>query len=192
MEPNIASGGENTAEWTAQQVHKLLDIQAQQDRTHLSLVIVGDWVLAVLIVILGCMTLPYVYLMLSAMSLVGQMAIAPTSTAIHQANGATNMPSSHSAAAAAPAGDDATSSAMPPVFTLRNDLAYGAVLTFAGGLAILFAASAICIARRRARTFVAVVAALQCLLFPIGTVVGGLSLLVLTRPSVKDLFAKPA
>jgi hypothetical protein len=46
-----------------------------------------------------------------------------------------------------------------------------------------------CLARRKHRLFCTVVAGLNCMVVPIGTVLGVFTLLVLLRPSVKTLFS---
>jgi hypothetical protein len=76
-------------------------------------------------------------------------------------------------------------------------------LRFFGGLFMLIAAFIIalgwtmaicifcvgrCIARRRRYTFCFVVAAIECLLMPYGTVLGVFTIIVLMRPSVKAMF----
>lgn len=44
------------------------------------------------------------------------------------------------------------------------------------------------LAQRRSHTFCTVVAAIQCVMFPFGTALGVFTLIVLCRPSVKQLF----
>jgi hypothetical protein len=48
------------------------------------------------------------------------------------------------------------------------------------------------LARRRRYNFCFVVACIECLLMPLGTVLGVFTIIVLTRPSVKRLFDLPA
>ncbi len=45
-----------------------------------------------------------------------------------------------------------------------------------------------CLTRRRRRTYCMVIAALQCLMIPVGTVLGVFTLVVLMRPSVQAMF----
>ena len=52
--------------------------------------------------------------------------------------------------------------------------------------------SGIMIRRRRARVFSLIVAGLNCLAFPFGTVLGIFTLLVLLRPSVEELYVATA
>ncbi|CBA16610.1 hypothetical protein [Xanthomonas albilineans] len=49
-----------------------------------------------------------------------------------------------------------------------------------------------CLGARRRHTYCVIVAGLSCVMMPFGTVLGVFTLLVLTRPSVKQLFAQPA
>jgi hypothetical protein len=53
---------------------------------------------------------------------------------------------------------------------------------------VLNVASGICIQKRQARTFSIVVAAINCLHIPLGTVLGVFTLVVLLRESVRDLY----
>jgi hypothetical protein len=92
----------------------------------------------------------------------------------------------------------------PHVFGHGNDQPpafVGLLLVFLGGFLILlgwtFAALNLiagrCIARRRHYTFCFVVACLECLSIPSGTVLGVFTIVVLNRASVKALFnARPA
>lgn len=65
-----------------------------------------------------------------------------------------------------------------------------------GGAFLLGQALAVCmilagraLARRRRHTFVFVIACIECLQMPFGTLLGVFTILVLSRPSVKALFA---
>lgn len=65
-----------------------------------------------------------------------------------------------------------------------------------GGLFLLGEALAACmilagraLARRRRHTFVFVIACIECIQMPFGTVLGVFTILVLSRPTVKALFA---
>nr|WP_235429895.1 hypothetical protein [Xanthomonas sp. GPE 39] len=49
-----------------------------------------------------------------------------------------------------------------------------------------------CLGARRRHTYCVIVAGLSCVMMPFGTVLGVFTLLVLTRPSVKQLFAQSA
>jgi ABC-type Na+ efflux pump permease subunit len=57
--------------------------------------------------------------------------------------------------------------------------------------AALLACAGRCLGRRRHYTFCPIVAAAACLFMPFGTVPGVFALIVLLRPSVKDLFHQP-
>lgn len=59
---------------------------------------------------------------------------------------------------------------------------------FAAGMAVLRFIAARCVKRRKSRTFCIVIAALSCLEFPYGTTIGVLSLIVLSRESVRRQF----
>lgn len=59
-------------------------------------------------------------------------------------------------------------------------------------LAGLLAWTGRCLLRHKARTFCLVMAAVTCLFMPLGTILGAFTILVLTRPSVKLLFAPTA
>lgn len=58
-------------------------------------------------------------------------------------------------------------------------------------MGILIISSGVCIHRRRKRMFSVVIAAITCAWFPIGTVLGVFTLMVLFRESVKQLYATP-
>lgn len=60
-----------------------------------------------------------------------------------------------------------------------------AVMWAIAGLAIH---SGWCLARRRRHTFCLIVAAISCIFMPLGTILGVFTILVLSRPSVKELF----
>ncbi|HZR18182.1 MAG TPA: hypothetical protein VFE51_12890 [Verrucomicrobiae bacterium] len=58
--------------------------------------------------------------------------------------------------------------------------------------AILNLVSAFCLRARRARTFSLVIAAINCLHIPLGTVLGVFTLIVLVRDSVRELYEAEA
>ena len=60
---------------------------------------------------------------------------------------------------------------------------------FALAAALVFAGRSL--AQRKRHTFCIVVAGVSCLFFPFGTALGVFTLIVLMRPSVKELFASP-
>lgn len=64
----------------------------------------------------------------------------------------------------------------------------GAFIIVGWAFAIATAYAGRCLARRENRTFCFVVAAVNCLNTPIGTVLGVFTIVVLMRPSVKELF----
>lgn len=55
-------------------------------------------------------------------------------------------------------------------------------------LACLVFATARCLARRKHHLFCVVMAGVECIFMPFGTVLGVFTLMVLVRPSVKELF----
>jgi hypothetical protein len=78
----------------------------------------------------------------------------------------------------------------PPAFMGWFLVGLGGIMLLMGyTLAICLVCGAICLRRRKAYTFCLVVAGLSCLWAPLGTALGVCTLLVLLRPSVKDLFA---
>ena len=62
-------------------------------------------------------------------------------------------------------------------------------LTWAVAIAVVFAGRNI--AARTAYTFCLVVAAIECAFMPMGTALGVFTIIVLMRPSVKQLFGVP-
>ena len=83
--------------------------------------------------------------------------------------------------------------APPPLAFGWIFVAVGLGLTVAGlAYATLLALAGRFLARRRAWTFCVVMAALSCTFFPLGTALGVFTLVTLTRPEVKALFAAPA
>jgi len=81
---------------------------------------------------------------------------------------------------------------IPPPPEARAILVAVALSSLLGSLAmsacILYAGHAL--AKHKDRTFLIVVASLVCLSVPIGTVIGVLTLLVLTKPEAKELFRR--
>jgi hypothetical protein len=78
----------------------------------------------------------------------------------------------------------------PPAFMGWFLLGMGAFVLFMGySLAICLVSAAVCLSRRKAHTFCCIVAGLSCMWAPLGTALGVCSLIVLLRPTVKDLFA---
>ena len=65
----------------------------------------------------------------------------------------------------------------------------GCLMALALGIAALSFFTARGLARQRNRTFCMIVAGITCLSVPIGTVLGVFTLMVLSRPSVKQMFA---
>jgi hypothetical protein len=77
--------------------------------------------------------------------------------------------------------------------------AVGLVFVAVGGLfvllawtvAILMLVAGRCLSRRRRRTFCQIAAAAECTIVPLGTLLGAFTLIVLSRPSVRDAFDRP-
>ncbi len=65
----------------------------------------------------------------------------------------------------------------------------GAMIAFGLTASTLIAFAGRCLRRRRRYTFCLVVAAISCAFMPFGTVLGIFTLVVLTRPGVKPMFA---
>jgi len=77
----------------------------------------------------------------------------------------------------------------PPAFVGWILSGFGfALFVFGLGFAALKLRTAFCIKQRKSRTFCMVIAAIFCLGVPYGTVLGVLSFMVLTRPSVARQF----
>jgi hypothetical protein len=76
---------------------------------------------------------------------------------------------------------------------------FGLLLIFLGGAVILmcwtWAAAVIyagrCLAHRKNRTYCMVIAGISCLFMPYGTILGVFTLIVLQRPTVKQMFDQP-
>jgi len=64
----------------------------------------------------------------------------------------------------------------------------GGMVLFGWTLAAVLFAGGRCLARRKRYTFCLVVAAISCIFMPFGTVLGIFTIIVLLRPSVKELF----
>jgi hypothetical protein len=77
----------------------------------------------------------------------------------------------------------------PPAFMPWIFVGIGlAIFLVAATFAAMRFWTAVCLKRRRSRTFCLVVAALSCLEFPYGTTLGVFTFMVLGRPSVIQLF----
>jgi hypothetical protein len=77
----------------------------------------------------------------------------------------------------------------PPEFMGWFFVAIGAVMMAIGlGIAGCIIGAGRCIARRRRHLFCLVIAGIECLFMPFGTVLGVFTLIVLLRESVKEMF----
>ncbi len=84
---------------------------------------------------------------------------------------------------------DGSTQGPPPAILGWIFIAIGGIFTVVGWTAaILMFLCARRLARRRSHLFCMVVAGLSCLFFPFGTVAGVFTFVVLTRPSVRELF----
>lgn len=64
----------------------------------------------------------------------------------------------------------------------------GVVAIMIWGIASLLIHSGRCLSQQRRHTFCLIVAAISCLFMPLGTILGVFTIVVLSRPSVKNLF----
>ena len=77
----------------------------------------------------------------------------------------------------------------PPEFIGWLFMIFGGMLFIAGEtMAALIVAAGISLRRRVRYGFVFVLACIQCMFFPFGTVLGVFTIIVLSRPSVKQMF----
>lgn len=78
----------------------------------------------------------------------------------------------------------------PPLFVGWLFIGLASVIILLGwAMALLTAYSGRCLQKRRRYMFSFVIAAIMCVFMPFGTVLGVFTLVVLSRPSVKPLFA---
>jgi len=69
-------------------------------------------------------------------------------------------------------------------------IVFGSIfILFGWAFAVLLAVAGRCLARRKGYTFCLVIAGISCLFMPFGTILGVFTIIVLSRPSVKELFA---
>lgn len=81
---------------------------------------------------------------------------------------------------------------VPPNVAHVFAVLFGAVVLMGVGFAVLQFLAAYWITRHRARSYLFVVAALNCIGVPYGTVLGIFTFMVLQRPAAKQLFAASA
>jgi len=78
----------------------------------------------------------------------------------------------------------------PPLFLGWIFIAVGAVFFIAGlTMAICILIAGRCLSRRKGYSFVLVMAYIECLFVPLGTILGVFTIIALTRESVKALFS---
>jgi hypothetical protein len=81
---------------------------------------------------------------------------------------------------------------LPPEFLGWIFVVLGAVLFLLGiAIAICIFIAGRCLSRRRCYSLAFVVACIECLFIPFGTILGVFTIIVLSRESVKALFAAP-
>jgi hypothetical protein len=132
----------------------------REDYSHLHMLAIAHYVVALFIGLIGC--LPVLHVAVGVAALTGQLP-----------NGPGQVP--------------------PDVVGMR---VVGGMFVLFGGLAILFSwcialglfLAGRCLATYTWHTYALVMAAIACAFFPFGTVLGVFTIMVLVRPSVKDLF----
>ena len=83
---------------------------------------------------------------------------------------------------------DSSSGGPPVFFGLMFIMMALVIMTLGWTLAICLIVSGRCLTRRRCYKFCFAIACVACLLMPYGTVLGVFTIIVLMRPSVKELF----
>jgi len=79
---------------------------------------------------------------------------------------------------------------LPPVFLGWIFVVLGLLLFFLGvAMAICILIAGRCLSRRKHYTFALVMACIECLFIPFGTILGVFTIIALSRESVKELFA---
>ena len=79
---------------------------------------------------------------------------------------------------------------LPPEFLGWIFVALGSVLFLAGlALAVCVLIAGRCLSRRRRYTFALIIACIECLFIPFGTILGVFTIIVLSRASVRGLFS---
>ena len=79
---------------------------------------------------------------------------------------------------------------LPPEFLGWIFVALGSVLFLAGlAMAVCVLIAGRCLSRRRRYTFALVIACIECLFIPFGTILGVFTIIVLSRASVRGLFS---
>lgn len=146
--------------------------QGMRDAEHLKLLAIFHYVLAGLQVLGACFFSLYVVAGVA-------MTRIPVSTGTGGGAGGTGGPGT----GVSPA-DAKMFEMMAMVWTAIGGV--GALVMLAVAVGAFFAGRFI--SARRHPTFVLVVAGIECLFFPLGTALGVFTIIVMVRPSVKDLF----
>ena len=116
---------------------------------------------------------------------IGQPTVDETTSAEKDSTHPTNQSQEYFPAPQAP-------SAFFAIFGLMFVFVGGLFTTIGCGFAVANLIAARCLTAKTHRTYCLVIAAINCINIPIGTILGGCSLAVLLRPSVVELFEKRA
>lgn len=175
------------------------DFQARQDGEHLRLLSIGYFIWAGLGALFGLF--PIVHILMGLSFLNGQFPLSPTGSIVVNGKALPGFPSSPvpntfpgSSSSPAPSafpGSPTVSvspGAPPPLFGWMFVVMGTFAIIFMETLAFLSFVAGRCLAKRRGKTWIQVVAALSCLSVPFGTLLGVFTFIVLSRPSVASLF----
>lgn len=81
----------------------------------------------------------------------------------------------------------------PPQFIGLLFILFGSIFVLIGwAIAACLIIAGCCLAKRKCYTFCFVMACISCISMPFGTILGVFTIIVLLRPEVKEMFAKPA
>lgn len=136
--------------------------QAVQDTEHLKLLAIFHYVLGGITMIFG--SIPIIHVVIGIMMVSGRIPM-----------GKPSGPASMS----------------PDQFGWLFILMGGGFIVVAWTFAILLIYAGRCLSARQKRMFCFVIGCLSCAQFPLGTALGVFTILVLQRPSVKELFDRP-
>jgi hypothetical protein len=143
----------------------------KRDLEHLHLLVVFHFVLAALL-----------FLTFSVFLIHVGMGIAIVSGAMTPPPPPAPTPAGAPAAPAPPPG--------PPLVMGWVFIGLGSMaILFGWAMALCLLIAGICLRRRKAHTFCFVIACIACMWAPLGTLLGIFTIIVLVRPTVKDLFA---
>ena len=183
MSSDQSAATESSTAWAEEQVRQLLEVQARQSRMNLTLATIGLSVNSILILFVGCLVAAQLFITVPMFSMIGPLSGDSTPTtgqSQHSAKSTQSKPSTDSA------GD-----ALAPFGTITPSLETALVAVGAVTAAWMAAtiAAAVCVFRKRRKTFAIVMSGISCLLFPVGTLIGALCTWALLQPSVQDQFS---